>query len=686
MDPEISPQEAAYQLENIRRSLRESGAGLAEAEQYVQEELGFDSYRSFVYYAQNGVLPERDPDQARARVGRMGTLGRTGRSVLAGVPFSDEIYGMFAGDEARDRMRTDREVLREDYPVASFAAEMVPGALAGLGGGMIGARLAAARGAGPLAGALTGGSAGGALEGALFGAGEGETPAGRAGLGAAGAVIGGLSGGLFSGALGTLSVGGRRLGRMVSDNATATQARRRAREFLRNWMGATDPDMIDETLQELGPDAVVGDAFPEIGGRAIHAARSLSRGRLDQPGGPAQRLAARALDRGERLASDVAGATDLPVNQRARSVAQGLRDEAQRKVYGPIDEAFGEFALRDQPALRDLIYGDPQMREMAERFFGGLQRPYRFKDFQDLRNAMRAGLRRMDQSTEAPIGVKEELERQIARLTAVMQETFGEAGDLAVGDRLWARGQAMEDAYKLGFSKGASQSPTRLDITMDDVGFGRMTPEGKGAFLAGLVDRFAEKMTDSPTGGSAGSRLVNEAAGMRTWVRRVLGDDAANTLDDAIRREQAFQSTDRYNNQNSLTALRQQDQADMAEGMFRPGVNRWEWLRKFGEFFTDMDELNASKAEQIGEALLAGDTAPLREILNSSSAFVLREGTGQAEGAIGAALSSPVNQWIFGNILRSVGQDVRQRGVIGASENSEAFQQFLYGEEGRQNR
>lgn len=655
MDPELTPEQARYELDQIRRTLREGGAGLAEAEQYATERLGFPDYRTFVYYAQNGVMPDKDPDQARADVGRMGAMGRFGAAVAGGIPFSDELVGLFS-EGAGDRMNARREVLREDYPGASFAAEMIPGFAIPVGGAAAASGRLAQAGVRPLLATAGGAAAGGALEGALYGAGEGEGLRERARNALGGAVMGGVAGGLFGGALGVGGAAGRRVLRGVSERAGERQGRNFAGRWFQRWFDENpeiNPDVIDARLEELGPEAIVADAAPVPGGRGIYAARTLAGGQLDMPGGPSQRLAGRHLERGDRIANDLMFATDargIPVEGKVDEAVDALRARAQNEYYGPVDEEFGAFALDEVPELLDLFRQDPGLAEAAQRVMGDVNRPLRFSDFQQLRNAMRARLQRMEGDPQAAIGAREQLGRRIDALTNAMHESFGDR--VAQADRLWAQGSSMLEAYEAGLKLGSSNSPLRLQRAMAR-DFANLSPENRMATLAGVVDRLGQKIIDSPTGGSAGSKIVNEARAMREFLTEVLGEEGYQGLESAIQREQAFQTTHNYGGLNSLTAMRGEDVASMRESISRPGVNRWEWMRKIGEFFTDTADLERAKGRAIGEALMAGDTGPVRELLDRGGRFGPRIGSssGEIEAMLAAGLQSPINQWLLGQYL-----------------------------------
>jgi len=684
MNPEITQEQAQEYLSQIRGWLRREGLGLEDANAYVQEQLGFPDYRTFVFFAQNGMTPDqyRETEEgARAEVANMSPLRRFGESMLGGIPFSDEIAGlrmpMGAGPGAaqrqaqavmqgqegampsydegmRNRIRARREVLREDYPGASLAAEMIPSMPLMLTGAGMGARFGATRGMNPMATAALGGGAAGAVDGAVFGFSEGEGLGNRLALGAGGGLFGGAAGMAFG--VGSRVGGGlfRRAHRYFSESARSREGRKQAGRYLRRWLSEdaqVGTDDIAERLNVLGPEAVVADAAPVPGGRAIHAARTLSGGALDAPGSTAQRLAGRATERGDRLVNDlrqISDAQGLPVNGKVDEWVAALRNRAQDEFYGPLDEAFGEFRLDEgAPAIWNLFRQDPALMGAAQEIIGGVQRPLRFSDIQYLRNAMREALGRMERSAEAPLGAKESLQRRIAALTEAMGEDFGD--DVARADELWAQQSALTNAYEAGLKLGGNNSPLTLQRALAN-DFANARPQEQMAVLAGAIDRLSQKLIDSPTGGSAGSKMVNEARAMQEWLRTILGEGGMEQLQAVIQREQAFQSTHNYAGLNSLTSMRSQDLENMKEVLSRPGVNRWEWMRKVGEWFTNLNDVNRFKAREIGEALMAGDTAPLEALIRPGARGPL-PGSGELEGVVAAGLASPLNRFLLGQMF-----------------------------------
>ena len=656
MEPDITQEQAQQLLGQIRRGLRESGRTSAEADQYVQEVLGFPDYRSFVYFAANGMLPENDPDQALARYQGMSGLERFGTMALAGIPFSDEMAALHAAGRGGDYgavhqgINETRNLIRREHPGRSFMAEMAGGIALPVGVGSMVGRAAARAGASPVWTAGKSLAAAGAAEGALFGASEGEGLGGRTG----GAALGGLMGGAMGGGLGLLGGAVGRAGRRVAAGpfnfGRGSEARRSAGAHLSHGFmeqGGQDITDVQSALARYGDDAVVADASPVVGGGDIYTARGLGGGQLDAPGGPMSRLNRRSEERSDRLFSEILGAQDatgIPRIQSQRDLIQGFRDTAQERFYGPIDEAWDAFSLNDTPEILDFILR-PDNLPGAQNVLGSLERPLRFSDIQQYREALRTGIKKAALSPD--IGAKERAASRLEEFTDIMRRTFGD--EVAQADELWARSISMQDAMEAG-QKVATQRAGALQDSWQNLG--KNNAEERMAFLSGVLDRYGETLGASNTGGAAGSKLVSQSRSVRNWLSEIFGEGAMARIDEAMLREQAFATTAYNAGGNSMTAGRLANKELMQEDMTRVGVNWLEWKKIGARILANLTPTERQKANLIGEALLSDNTDLLEELLSSSAPGLGRD----LANLIGTAGTSTISRALLGVTLRDLDQ------------------------------
>lgn len=146
----------------------------------------------------NGVMsPGEKVGTALNAAGESLTLGLVGDEAAAGF---DSMIGLGRYDDRLKHYRGNQEAFREQHPMASFAAEVAPALVPGMGGAKMVQALTSKLGR---AGA---GAALGALSGLVYGAAEGEGGAeNRIKQGAATAALGGLIGGAAPKAIDTLA-------------------------------------------------------------------------------------------------------------------------------------------------------------------------------------------------------------------------------------------------------------------------------------------------------------------------------------------------------------------------------------------------------------------------------------------------------------------------------------------------
>ena len=290
--------------------------------------------------------------QTNARGGS--AVGDFARMAAQGATFgfADEIIGMFAGDEARERSRQNLSVRRELNPGASLLSEIAGGVVVPVG----------VVGQGTRAGASTGrlaatGAGVGALEGALFGA--GESVEGERGQGA-------LTGGLVGAATGGIAA-------PVAGAATRAAAPR-ARNLI-NRVRGIDPDVpgpgprvaesltqragiepninqalevADQSLSEISANVFskLDDKFPEVDSDAVS---TYIRGLTDNKD---TRSVVGAVSRELRDGNRLPSFSDVQ-DIRRRLIRKGLGDEAD-ELTDIMEEVFGESFIEANSEWRRL--------------------------------------------------------------------------------------------------------------------------------------------------------------------------------------------------------------------------------------------------------------------------------------------------------------------------------------------
>ena len=294
-------------------------------------------------------LPAEQQEEVRlAQVNEIpgGAVGDFGRMALQGATFgfADEIIGMFAGDEARERSRQNLSVRRSNNPGTSLMSEIAGGAAVPIGVGG-----AAVRGGQSTRGLAATGAGLGALEGALFGAGE-SVEGERAQGAAIGAGVGAVTGGVAAPAGGAAAraVGGRakslmnRLRNVDPDRpGPGPRIADSLQELSGIQAGANDAIAVaDRSLEQISQTVFskLDDEFPEVDNGAI---TTYIRGLTDNKDtrsvvGAVSRELRDKISEGSRLPS-FSEVQDI----RRRLIRKGLSDEAD-ELTDIMEEVFGE--------------------------------------------------------------------------------------------------------------------------------------------------------------------------------------------------------------------------------------------------------------------------------------------------------------------------------------------------------
>lgn len=618
MNPDdITQKQAQEILDEIRTTLREMGGGLEMAESFIQENFpAFPDYRSFVRYAQTGLMPgQEDPDAKMARRSEISSLGAFGRGMVQGGTFglADEAIGLVS-PEAAQRWRDDINLLRETDKGAMFAAELAGGMLMPAVGAGAGAAKLAQHVPGVAARLMAGtvaGAAGGAMTG--FGEAEGgvrERLPETLGGGLFGGLLGGLTGGLGYG----LGFAGRRLG---GGRAAAAPAEARAGRILQDelrGMGKKVEDLPD-AMAAIGPDALPADVSPSLA-RKVFSARSVSPD-LDVVGGPYEQMVRRHFGRSERIASDLDRIAANPSTRgRATDVAQALQDEAQVNFYRPLDQQFGQVTPDRIPNVIRWLQETPG----GQKYFDDVTRergPITFKTIQDLRNRVRdeiEALRVQGKRNLADIMEREDL----ATLTQAMGADFGE--DVVRGDALWARASATLEGYEAGLRAGA-KSGLDFGEELRRQGFDSMSPEKKEAFMAGALDKLRSQVTQVETGGATAGKLTKAGEDTIEKLRLLFDGDEAKVDDvlEALRRERIYENTYGLSGgEGSTTALRLEDAAAIKGPQVTLPLTPVEGQRKFAYWLAHNPNIDRQTATLLGRALL-GDVELATRLVNEAA-------------------------------------------------------------------
>lgn len=348
-----------------------------------------------------------------------GAVGDFGRMALQGFTFGfgDEMIGMFAGDEAKERSRQRLSTRRAVDPVAAGAAEIF--------GGLLVPGIAAAKIAARAPSLLQMGARGaliGAAEGALVGAGEADEGSRLTGAGI-GAGIGAAGGALLTPVIGAggaaARTGGRRvqglINRLRGVNPEVQGPGPQVAQSLVKHTGieanANEAlGLLDQTKADISANifSQLDEQFPEVDAPAVTTYLSGLTDNKDT------RSIVGAVSRELR---DNIGEGRLPSfaevqDVRRRLIARGLRDEAD-ELSDIMEETFGEefsvanAAWRRASRLRDAIEAGEKSMSMGanqlERTLGGMDAGQRAAFLQGRVSEMVQRLQRRETGVVAPL-------------------------------------------------------------------------------------------------------------------------------------------------------------------------------------------------------------------------------------------------------------------------------------------
>jgi hypothetical protein len=269
----MDPQEV---LRQAREALARGDYTAEEVDRVVAENTEFPN----IFALRMAVEAEQDFTPAQRRLNERGgsAAGDFGRMGLKGLMFGfdDEVLGLLAGTEARDRSRQITNDLREANPGAALASEIAGGFLFPAAGARVAAQGGTTMGRAAVRGAAVGGAAG-AVSAGLFGAGDSDaettqerldaakTPSLFGGVG--GAVTGGAGGAVGQAlARGTRGRGGRvadELGELTGLDPDINRAYRAADERI-GAVRARFYQPLERQFRQVD-DVAINDFITELG-------------------------------------------------------------------------------------------------------------------------------------------------------------------------------------------------------------------------------------------------------------------------------------------------------------------------------------------------------------------------------------------------------------------------------------
>lgn len=484
------------------------------------------------------------------------TLGLVGDEAAAKA---DELIGRGDYEERRDFYRQNEADMRENSPVASFAAD-VAGGLVPAAGVVGGAARAANLGRAALSGLGYGAAAGGTYG---FMEGEGDL-SDRVNNGLVGAAMGGALGGaapLVGRAAGRSTqalreawarhAANKGLARNLSVSPTASRV-------MSEMVDMDDPNAMRQSLQRAGPRNMLADSGPMQAGsldtvmQAPGPAARIARQRIDQRGVDAGKAINQALD-------DTMGAPGgITTAQRGvRNSTQGNRTFTYDTAYAqPIDYAGG--AGRALEGLQGRIPGEaieyanklmrvrgeqsPQiMARIADDGSVAFERLPDVRQWDYIKQALDAMARRGDgnglMGGQTPLGSSyQALAREVRDTLKTAVPAYGEA--LEAGADTISRVNAIEFGSKV-------LNPSTTREAVDDMLQGMTGPE-KTAIKQGLrqnIDDLLARVSAVASDQNVDAREAQKAIGLltsranREKLQSVLGDDWAQLapkIDEAL--------------------------------------------------------------------------------------------------------------------------------------------------------
>ena len=455
-----------------------------------------------------------------------------------------------------------RAKLDRTYPALAATGRLVGGGM--LGGGAAKAGATAARfvpetlnGVKGFAAQTAATTADGAAFGALDAAGHGRDIGEGAALGAA---WGAAAHPVFGTAK---SLGGavRNVFRSPQHHA----AQQRAARDIYNALTKTGADKAAGRMEELGPDAVLGDVLGVRGHALMRRSANIS---PDARETLLETLYGRRLGQNKRVVADIETAAGLPVG--GRKSVRDLQNDAYDKVVKTIDDAYEE----TRKAGRDLPY-TPFKPVIADSPTGA--KAYRQAEGALLDRVATEGitggsaLARLDQTKRglddiASAALKAN-KRDKARRAGNLSRTLRELIDQSIVGPQYAKARTLRaNAYarENAFDEGEKLAAGRIPIDLPGKIAARTA--NRDAVAQGYAAKQAENLLNRPDTAGAIDRLQTPL--QQEAYRAALGEDA-NKLTDALGRERAFNITLKELAGNSSTArqLREMGSSNIADNV-----------------------------------------------------------------------------------------------------------------------
>ena len=419
-----------------------------------------------------------------------GAGGDFARMALQGATFgfADEMIGLFAGDEAKERSRQNLSVRRGTSPGASLMSEVAGGVA--LPVGAFGQPAAQAARAGRTGQLIRGGALVGAAEGALVGAGESdaETLLGRVGGAAVGAGVGAAGGAVAApvvGAGGAAARAGSRRARGLIDRIVGTDRR------------GAGPRIAESLVQHSGIEGNINQAL-EVVDKDLGRISDEVFGPLDEQFGEIDDLAV------SRFLKEMADNKDIRT-----VVPRSIRDGDRQPSLSDLQEMRTKLRKRGRPDDAD------ELTEIMEEVFG--------EEFIGANAEWRrlSGLRRALEQGEKDAALSgQRLERKLNALTGEERAAYQQGRMSRIIEGLTRRETGSVGQAKTFLDPGESTRQQLRSFFETDAAFNGFMDELEviaadgGPGTAGQANRLAKWILPaSIVGGGATGGLVNFITG-----------------------------------------------------------------------------------------------------------------------------------------------------------------------------
>lgn len=478
---------------------------------------------------------------------RMTRLKGSLASVAEGATFgfAGEIAGAAAhlipgGDSytsQREKFESALRQQRERSPGATLTGEMagglgaaIPMAATGIGATSMGGGGLLGRTAG---GAAQGGAMGGGM-GAIYGAGAaepGERGRGAVGGGVAGTAIGGTAGSLApavgavgrrAGIAGLTKVsemlggeeGGRvaqRLGQQAQKlrfgGQAASMAQKEVQDALRRAGVQPTPEAVDAAMRGKlsGAPGVVADIDPVLGrqaGRAVATDPGLG-----AVGGPARKIEARHLARGERMSTLTREAAEMP--QRRDGAATILRDKRKwwrANILSPIRDLSGDFGsmrmgklFKDHPEIQRVYRMHPKSKAGFKPSQGTMEFGTAWDMLQDLSNQVKRGFKNPGAMGSSTLD-------DLTAARDAWREALGEVDGFTDAMQMY-RSFSAEHAGRVAGGKAMNKSSHVIAEDMRNLA-SEYGDDAAAFYREGLLDALEDKLIKRAGGGATAKTLT----------------------------------------------------------------------------------------------------------------------------------------------------------------------------------